>query len=181
MVNVLLISSRPAWRQTRLSAKARHPHRQQSSASAGEFQEEAFQAQMSLWRLLLEGALFIWGMHSQFANMHQYSHTDKCEQGFLVWCVQHRQRWTGKFDFGFLQWQGHLHYGSLLKNILDWMLLLRRPLQFKFRKNILSAFTVTVIFFQFAVGQSPNFILNHVFWQNISFPQVWKKTQTPDK
>lgn len=55
------------------------------------------------------------------------------------------------------------------------MLLLRRPLQFKFKKNILSAFTVMVIFFPFAVVQSPNFILDHVFWQNICFPQVWKK------
>lgn len=41
-----------------LSAKARLTGRQQRSASAGEFQEEAFQAQMSLWRRLLESALF---------------------------------------------------------------------------------------------------------------------------
>lgn len=55
--NILLISSRPARRQTCVSAKARLTRRQQGSASAGEFQEEGFQTQMTLWRLLLESAL----------------------------------------------------------------------------------------------------------------------------
>lgn len=131
------MSSSPSWRPTRLSAVCRQTgwpeeRRRCRWISGRDFSGTDESLKAALSQPAHSSSV---EMHLQFADIHQRSRTDNCRQGSLVWCVRRAHGGTETFGSGFLQRQGHLHHSSLLKSIFDWTLLLRRPLQFQFRKK----------------------------------------------